>query len=85
MDEVCQQRNASPEACEWSGIPAQGDLLARLPRTSQWRYRCQAIGLSFPLRLRGSGGFTPLFHASIRYELMVLLLQSAVLFVKRWQ
>jgi len=24
---------ASPEACEWSGIPAQGDnLLARLPR-----------------------------------------------------
>jgi len=63
---MCKQRDASPEASEWSGIPTQGDLLARLPRYSQWRYRLAAIGLSFPLRLRGSGGFAPLFHASIR-------------------
>jgi hypothetical protein len=76
--------NASPEACEWSGIPAQGSiLLARLPRRfsfrkrlkprflienriSQWLFRLTAKGLSFPSRLRGSGGLAPLFLASIR-------------------
>ena len=48
----------------WTGLPAQGSLLARLPiplLAEQWH-----SGLSFPLRLRGSGGIAPLFLTSIR-------------------
>jgi hypothetical protein len=33
---------------------------------SQWLFHLAANGLSFPLRLRGSGGFAPLFLTSIR-------------------
>jgi len=36
-------------------------------RISQWLFRLAANGLSFPSRLRGSGGLAPLFLASIRW------------------
>jgi hypothetical protein len=65
--DILMHESTSREVIKWTGIPAQGDLLARLPRGSQWLFHLAANGLSFPLRLRGSGGFSPLFHTSIRF------------------
>ena len=50
--------DASPEAYEWSGVPAQGDLLVRLPSfpVAVPAPELGWVGRSFPLRLRGSGG-----------------------------
>ena len=54
--------NASREAFEWSGIPAEGELLTyspAFPRFLPVAFRLAANGLSFPSRLRGSGGMAP--------------------------
>jgi hypothetical protein len=63
----------------WTGLPAQGFLFARLPtRTSgQWH-----DGLSFLLRLRGSGGFSPLFLTSTG-NVYKAKLNSAQLYMKK--
>gem|GEM_PF-4566529 len=76
-NETIDRLHTSLEISERTGLPAKGKnvtrcglnrfsfLLARLPAmVLSMAVACS--GLSFPSRLRGSGGFSPLFLTSIR-------------------
>jgi hypothetical protein len=71
--------NASPEACEWSGIPAQGsNLLTRLPKNCKTSF---SVAFSpcgerafVPFTAAGQrGAYTPLprFHPLKNYAVLL--------------